>query len=403
MKVQLALSITVMITAPVLAQVCDPSDPQVSLFDLGTGTYKSFQGGLYAGGVNQRPAAHETAGVAIADSIGPLDINGLPFSNGRVVLISIGISNMTQEWRVGANNDPSSSALAFMAKAAPFQATGIINPAVLLVDGAKGAMGADLWAIEPPNLTVDPWLTALARLQFSQSSAAQVQIACIKAAHQGPTTCIASDGSTLGDAGLLAQHFAAIARNLKIVFPNIKLAYFVSRSYGGYATGGNREPFAYEQGFGVKWAIDAQISGSNTYGDLTWQGPGAVAPWLSLGPYIWANGNTPSGLGMTWDITDFVADHIHPSAGGVDKAATAFLDFFLTDTTTRPWFGWQCQHGDMDGNGTVDGRDISGFTAAVVAPGNAATIAKCRADINNDGLLDEADVSAMASLLLGGA
>lgn len=402
MKILLTFSITCLISVPVLAQACDPNDPQVSLFDLGAGTYKTFQGGLYAGGVNQRPMGHEAAGVAIANSIGPLDINGQSSANGRVVLISIGISNMTQEWRVGANNDQSSSALAFMAKAAPLQTTGVINPAVLLVDGAKGAMGADLWAIEPPNLAVDPWLTALARLQFSQSSAAQVQIACVKAAHPGPTTCIADDGGTLGDAGLLAQHFAAIARNLKVVFPNIKLVYFVSRSYGGYASSGNREPFAYEQGFGVKWAIDAQISGSNSYGNLTWQGPGAVAPWMSWGPYIWAKGNTPSGLGMTWDIADFVSDHIHPSASGVDKAATAFLDFFLTDTTTRPWFGWQCQHGDLDGNGTLDGRDISGFSAVAVAPESAITLQKCRADINNDGMVNNADIAAFVALLVGG-
>jgi hypothetical protein len=246
----------------------------------------------------------------------------------------------------------------------------------------------------------DPWLTALNRLQFSQSSAAQVQIACVKAAHQGPTSCIASDGGTPGDAGLLAADFAAIARNLKVIFPNIKLAYYVSRSYGGYATSGNREPFAYEQGFGVKWAIAAQLSGSGVYGDVSWQGPSAVAPWMSWGPYIWARGTTPNGLGMTWEIEDFVDDHIHPSASGVDKASDAFLDFFLTDSTTRPWFGWQCLHGDLDGSGAVDGDDVDGFVGAVLSSGTADTLTQCRADVNNDGVVDAGDVSPMVALLL---
>lgn len=385
----------------VAGQPCDPAAPQVSLYDLGPGTYKTFQGGLYPGGANQRPADHEDAGLAIANAIGPLDTSGNASPNGRIAIISIGISNMTQEWRVGANNDPSSSSLAFTTKAVALQASGVVNPALLIVDGAKGGIGADMWGAEPPDLGMDPWTTVMNRLQFSQSSVAQVQIACVKAAHQGPTTCIANDGGTPGDAGVLASDFAGVARNLKVVFPNIKLVYFVSRAYGGYATGGNREPYAYEQGFGVKWAIEAQLSGSGAYGDLSWQGAEAVAPWMSWGPYLWANGLQPSGPGMTWDINDFVSDHIHPSASGVDKASSAFLDFFLTDTTTRPWFGWQCLHGDMNDDGLVDGDDVSGFVVAMTSPGAADVPTQCRADANNDGVLGDDDLPAMVGLLLG--
>ncbi|MEK6644298.1 MAG: hypothetical protein AABZ08_10345 [Planctomycetota bacterium] len=393
-------TISILVASAAWGQPCDPLAPQVSLYDLGAGTYKTFQGGLYPGGGNARPVEHDAAGRAIANAIQPINTNGVNDPNGRIVLISIGISNMTHEWRVGANNDPSSAALAFTAKVAPLQASGVVNQRVLVVDGAKGPFGADLWGAEPPNLSTDPWLHAITRLQFSQSSREQVQIACVKAAHPGPTTCIADDGSTLGDAGLLSQHFAGIARNLKIVFPNIKLVYFVSRSYGGYASSGNREPFAYEQGFGVKWAIESQIAANNAYGSLDYQGPFAVAPWMSWGPYIWANGTTPNGLGMTWDVTDFVADHIHPSASGVDKASTAFLNFFLADATTRPWFGWQCLHGDMDGNGVMNGNDISGFVAAILSPTSVAVSFQCRADANNDGVVTDLDIPAFATLLL---
>lgn len=382
------------------AQVCDPAAPQVSLFDLGPGAYKTFQGGLYPGGTNVRPPAHDASGRQIAAAIGPLDLNGNANANGRIVLISIGISNMTQEWRVGANNDPASASLAFTAKVVPLQATGVVNPSVLIVDGAKGSFGADLWGAEPPDMALDPWLTALNRLQFSQSNRHQVQIACVKAAHPGPTQCIANNGSSLGDAGVLAQDFAGIARNLKIVFPNIKLAYFISRSYGGYASSGNREPFAYEQGFAVKWTIESQITGSNAFGPIAFQGPNAAAPWIAWGSYLWAKGNTPNGLGMTWDIADFVADHIHPSASGVDKASSAFLDFFLTDETTRPWFGWQCLHGDVNGDGVLDARDIAPFTTVLLAPQSATVVSHCRADANNDGQLADSDIPAFVTLLL---
>lgn len=401
MRMGIAAIVTLFAHSAAFAQPCDPNAPQVSLYDLGAGSYKTFQGGLYPGGSNARPDAHEAAGRQIAAAIQPLDLNGAFNPSGRVVLISIGISNMTQEWRVGANNDPASAALAFTAKVTPLQVIGVVNPAVLVVDGAKGAMGADVWGAEPPNLSQDPWLTALNRLTFSGSSRHQVQVACVKAAHMGPTTCIASDGSTLGDAGLLAQDFAGIARNLKVVFPNIKLAYYVSRSYGGYASSGNREPFAYEQGFATKWTIESQITANGAFGSLEFNGPSPVAPWVAWGAYLWANGSTPSGLGMTWEVGDFVADHIHPSASGVDKASTAFLNFFLADPTSRPWFGWQCLHGDVDGNGQIDANDIPHFVATLLVPQNAVVAMQCRADVNNDGVVTEADTPEFVSLLLG--
>ena len=60
------------------------------LDDLGPGTYQGQQGGLYPDGENQRPPAHDAAGRAIAEAITPI--------NNRVVLISIGMSNATQEF-----------------------------------------------------------------------------------------------------------------------------------------------------------------------------------------------------------------------------------------------------------------------------------------------------------------
>lgn len=383
-----------------LAQPCDPAAPQVSLYDLGAATYKTFEGGLYAGGSNQRPPSHEQAGRAIAESIAPLG------PNQRIVLISIGISNMTQEWRIGVPGDPATIPLTFTSKAQALQATGVVNPQVLIVDGAQGGQDAGLWAA-PPDPLNPPWSVVHTRLTgpLYNSSAAEVQIACVKVATMGPTTCIASDGSSLGNAGQLAIDMAGIARNLKEQFPNIRLAYFVSRTYGGYATGGNREPFAFEQGFAIKWMVDAQINASGAYGDLTYEHPDplqVMSPWLSYGPYLWANGTTPNGLGINWEISDFREDHIHPAAGGVDKAADAMLSFFLSDSTTRPWFGWQCLHGDMDGNQMIDGRDIPPWVATVLDPISATVDLQCRADADNNGVVELIDLDSFASLLVSG-
>ncbi|MBE2197637.1 MAG: hypothetical protein IAE79_03435 [Anaerolinea sp.] len=42
------------------------------LTELGRGTYHGAQGGLYPGGSNKRPSAHEAAGIEIAEGIRPL-------------------------------------------------------------------------------------------------------------------------------------------------------------------------------------------------------------------------------------------------------------------------------------------------------------------------------------------
>lgn len=385
-----------------LGQLCDPTDPTVSLYDLGIGPYKSFEGGLYSGGSNVRPPAHESAGIAIAQLIKPLSTTGVEDPNGRIGLISIGFSNMTQEWRTGAVGDPASVPLTFTSKATVLQVSGVVNDRVLIIDGAQGNQDTFDWSHEPPDIDLPPWSIVLARLSgpVYNSSVEQVQIACVKVATRGPSQCIASDGSFTGDAGANAANFAKLARNLKFVFPNIKLAYFVSRSYAGYAlTNGNPEPFAYEQGFSIKWMIDVQTQGSSTYGDLSYQGSGATVPWMSWGAYLWANGLTPNGLGISWDINDFRPDdRTHPAIGGVDKAATAMLNFFLTDTTTRPWFGWQCLHGDVDGNGRIDGGDIGPLIDVWLNPPAAPVAVQCRADTNNDGVVDPSDISKFAEL-----
>src|SRR5207244_790121 len=46
--------------------------PMVPVTDLGTTTYLGVEGGLYGGGSNVRPPAHDAAGVSLAQGIGPL-------------------------------------------------------------------------------------------------------------------------------------------------------------------------------------------------------------------------------------------------------------------------------------------------------------------------------------------
>src|SRR5687767_14157257 len=87
-----AIAVGVLLGAPAAAAASVP------LNDLGPGTYLGFQGGLYPNGSNNMPAAHRSAGINKALRVRPVDTNGTPNPNGKYVLLSIGMSNTTQEF-----------------------------------------------------------------------------------------------------------------------------------------------------------------------------------------------------------------------------------------------------------------------------------------------------------------
>ena len=141
-----------------------------------------------------------------------------------------------------------------------------------------------------------------------------------------------------GYAKKLQEELAKIVRLLPGRFPNVQLVYLSSRTYGGYAkTPLNPEPYAYESGFSVKWLIEQQIKGEATLNCDPKMGA-VQAPWLSWGPYLWANGATKRKDGFSYDEGDFAADGTHQSPSGQRKVGRLLLDFFKSDTTTKPWF-----------------------------------------------------------------
>ena len=60
--------------------------------------YKGEDGGLYGGGKNEPPAAQRAAAEKETAKIVPLDAAGKPAKDGRIVLVSISMSNATQEF-----------------------------------------------------------------------------------------------------------------------------------------------------------------------------------------------------------------------------------------------------------------------------------------------------------------
>lgn len=312
-------------TAATPGRTADPAartSPDTSklkpLTELGTGEYQGFKGGLYPDGKNERPAAHEAAGVGLAKSVQPLDATGEPSDDGKIVLLSIGMSNATQEFSMFkqiADSDQEK------------------NPKLVIVDGAQGGMTAAVIRNPDDNGRGSQfWNTVDERLKGSRVTREQVQVAWIKEADAGPTQGFPKYAQTL------QQELAGIARVLHQRFPNLKLAYLSPRTYGGYATTRlNPEPYAYESGFSIKWLIEQQLRGDESLNFDPAKGD-VKAPWLSWGAYLWANGQRPNPEGLSYEESDFGGDGTHPSQSGRRKVAELLLKSFKTDTTTRPWF-----------------------------------------------------------------
>lgn len=324
-------AMVIALVVPAAAAPPGSRDQRVALPDLGPGTYKGFAGGLFPGGANEIPDDHRSAGMAASAAIIPRDVAGNPAANGKYVLVSIGMSNTTQEFCGGTACAPGT----FMSAAAADPA--VNHSTLAIVDGAAGGQTADTWD-SPVDANYDRVRDT--RLAPRGLSEAQVQIAWVKVANSGPTVALPQATS---DAYRLVTQTGNIIRALKVRYPNLRQVYLSTRIYAGYATTTlNPEPYAYESGFAAKWVIEAQIEQLRTgqvdprAGDLDYtNGPAA---WVSWAAYLWADGWNRRSDGLAWEPADFAADGTHPSALGRVKVAKQLLAAFKQAETSRCWF-----------------------------------------------------------------
>lgn len=298
--------------------VVDGGKPSVGLKPLTEMTaedrYKGEDGGLYGGGRNEPPAAHQEAAKKQAEKIAPLDADGNPSKDGKIGLVSLSMSNATQEYSLFkqvADRDPQKS------------------PLVVIVDCAQGGQAMAEWA----DPTARAWAEADRRLSQAKVSPKQVQVVWVKLANKGPRGDLAEHGRKL------QNDTVAVLYNARARFPNLRIAYLGSRIYGGYASNPlNPEPYAYEGAFVVRWLIQNQIKGNPDlrYDDSNGTGK---APLLLWGPYFWADGTTPRKSDhLVWERKDLAGDGTHPSQSGRQKVAEMLLKFFKEDALARTWF-----------------------------------------------------------------
>jgi len=375
-----------------------------------------YQGGLYGtthstGGTNTPPSTYNADGISIANSIAPLDTSGNVCSSGstcKIVIASIGMSIAHTVWSsfvTASNNDTSCAGVK------------CTNSFVTFVNGAYSGQDAPCWinatglpiCYQPAN-NLNEYDRVIANMSSGQGfTNLQVQVVwiedtngrghntpaggygsyCNYLSSSGGTTngipCIpldtssASNNSTSTTEALNYQlQLGMILRAAKTRFPNLKMAFFSGRNYGGYAgpNTADPEPYAYEKSFSYKWAIMGQIAevatgtadpvtGSICYkaGTCTVNAPwigwsgicgdtastcgGTVSSAIPAGS--WADGTSARGTdGLYWchgqsaapcnGADDFVSDGTHFTASGNTKAANSLLNFFLTSPYAAPWF-----------------------------------------------------------------
>lgn len=243
--------------------------------------------GLYGvGNVNPK----QNFGIEQGYKVQKLDANGLPASNGKLVLLAFaGMSNARQEFGQ------------FIKDAQNL----IGRKSVTFYNGNRGSW--DITRIYSEWDAYKAWL--LNGLSRANISTKQVQVLWLK-------------NSVRGGGNLAAYLAPVLDRGLEL-FPNVKQVFLSSAIYSGYSTSpARKEPAAYQEGLSVR-----EIVAQHPYDT-----------YVSWGPYLWADGVQPRSDGLSWVCSDFETDGVHPGPTAEKKASELLLKHFINSPETKMWF-----------------------------------------------------------------
>ena len=245
-----------------------------------------------------------------------LSPNGVPSRSGRIVVLSVGMSNAYLEFGSFMR-----SAATHLVGSGQHLVGGTLTsrPRVELVNGATPTLDA------PKIIANEASYLAILHTDLAAAGVTsdQVQAVWLYEAIGNEKQPFPADSQTL------QRDLGTIIALLTAHLPNLHLVYVSSREYAGYAvTPLNPEPYAYESGFAVKWTVAGRMAHPKR------------RPWVAWGPYTWADGTQPDpqSNGLTWSCSDFETDGTHPSAQGSQKVGDMLLHYFTTNRTTKHWF-----------------------------------------------------------------
>lgn len=298
----LVLSLVLSACQSNLQRCMDHSSGLTPLYDLDSGQYLNYTGGLYPNGSNRIPAHHFSAGVEAGSFLQPLNSGGEPVANGQIGLVSLGYSTaaMTTQYLRFIHQIKQEWPAWQIANAA--QAGRDIN-AMIAVDG-------------------DYWKKAKEIIAGQGLTPAQVQIIWLSTGDASVYDLPFPEQSLVQ-----VEKYRSCLELIKKNFPNVRIVFISDRAYGGYISEKSafplREPAAWYTSWAVKWVIEAQINHHEGFGTDS-------IPFIDWGPTLWTDGIAGDAQGYTWSCNDAGKGGIHPSAIGRAKEASR-LYIFLRD------------------------------------------------------------------------
>ena len=280
--------------------VCEAdSSGLIPLNDLGAGFYEGFQGGLYPFGANsENPAStHYKKGKSTAKNLKPLDTLGnINFDNGAIVMAGFGPSipgQLIDEF-VPIVRDTLDNKY-------------YTNPCFDAINLCVGGKGLDYATGDQSNKY---WNGVVDKVYEKGYHPLQVQVGWMyfndKYDSLLPPATFPESADAVTD--LLVEYVHLMMDQ----FPNMKILFVSGRHYGGFADTTLdqypviTEPSSYWNNFSVKWLIERQITGDPA---LKFYGAGIEAPFITWGPYYWADGNIPRTTdGRLYECDDFSED-----------------------------------------------------------------------------------------------
>lgn len=272
----LILAITLFALTAVInqTQAVDHTTP-IALPNLGTDTYLGFEGGLYPNGSNSIPAAYMSEVQAAYDALS---------ADSSINFLCIGMSNLEQTCDHMIEN-----------------IDGRMNPNVTVGNGGRPGRAMQAWDSGVNSLYTD--------LRRADMDANQVDVVIFFNACGFPETAYCGDWFSMQNS------FESVYNSINQAYPQVKLIYFTSREYAPpEANNLNPNPYAFQDGFSVKWAIESRINGQ-----------------LSGVPVVWG----PYQYDESWPFSYFrVPDYVHLSSEGLSFVGELWYEWFLGE----PWF-----------------------------------------------------------------
>lgn len=311
--------------AQLILNCSNDSSGLIPLTDLGTGNYESYAGGLYPGGLNVRPFMHAKNGKKISQRIVPLNNAGeVDWVDGEILFIGMGASVASNAFNTFID---SLNRVSWEGTNACLQVKGLF------------VGGKDLY--DMVDTTVNTYWTDLQeRLDERGDTWEKIQLIWIY--QQSEVDSLDADFFV----NTAVDQYILLFNRMVDSMINLKQVYLSGLHYTGYTHESHKryenliEPKGYWSNLAIKEVIERQINGDPA---LSYTSHPVRAPYISWGPYFWADGINPrGGDSLVWLCNEFRTDStgggFHLEAEGRMKEAIMLIKFFETDPVASVWY-----------------------------------------------------------------